>query len=317
VTNEWVRTQERGSIAVLRFLAFLSLRLGRTLSRAVLYCCVCYFFLFARRSISPSRRYLRLALGRPPTAADRFRQMLYFGTCVHDRIYFLRDQYARFEITMQGEALVRDQLASGDGAFLIGAHLGSFELMRCVGERQPGVRVAMAMYEANARKANAVLSAVTVSAKPDIISLGQVDAMLRIRERLDEGVFVGVLADRTFGEGMTQPVSLLGEPALLPTGPMRVAAILRRRVIFMVGLYRGCNRYHVVFAPVADFSQVPAGARDEAVSEAIDRYAALVEQCCRSDPYNWFNFFDVWQGGNADASAGADSNAGAGVGARP
>lgn len=308
MNNEWTRTRELGNIGVLRFLAFLSLRLGRTLSRAVLYCCVCYFFLFERRSMRASWRYLQLALGRRPTAADRFRQLLYFGTCIHDRLYFLRGQYARFEITTQGEALVRDQLASGNGAFLFGAHMGSFEPMRCVGERQPGLRVAMAMYEANARKANAVLSSIR-GARPDIISLGQVDAMLRIAERLDEGVFVGVLADRTFGEDASQRVSLLGKTALLPRGPMRVAAILRRRVIFMAGLYRGENRYHVIFAPVADFSQIPAGGRDKAVSEAIDRYAALVEQCCRSDPYNWFNFFDLWQDAGSDVTAGVDAHA--------
>jgi predicted LPLAT superfamily acyltransferase len=66
-------------------------------------------------------------------------------------------------------------------------------------------------------------------------------------------------------------------------------------VIFMVGLYRGANRYHVVFEPLADFSNISAGARAAAVRDAIDRYAALLDRYCRSDPYNWFNFFDFWQ----------------------
>ena len=46
----------------------------------------------------------------------------------------------------------------------------------------------------------------------------------------------------------------LGPSSSHTTGPMRAAAILRRSVIFMVGLYRGGNHYHVVFEPVADFS---------------------------------------------------------------
>jgi predicted LPLAT superfamily acyltransferase len=25
------------------------------------------------------------------------------------------------------------------------------------------------------------------------------------------------------------------------------------------------------------------------------RYAALIDRYCRSDPYNWFNFFDFWR----------------------
>jgi predicted LPLAT superfamily acyltransferase len=63
----------------------------------------------------------------------------------------------------------------------------------------------------------------------------------------------------------------------------------------MAGLYRGKNHYHVVFEPVADFSSTPAAPRHLAVRSAIDRYAALLDQYCRSDPYNWFNFHDFWR----------------------
>jgi predicted LPLAT superfamily acyltransferase len=77
---------------------------------------------------------------------------------------------------------------------------------------------------------------------------------------------------------------------------MRAAAILRCPVYFMAGMYRGKNNYHVEFEPVADFSSTPAGARGVAVSSAIDRYAAVLDEHCRTDPYNWFNFYDFWRG---------------------
>jgi predicted LPLAT superfamily acyltransferase len=76
---------------------------------------------------------------------------------------------------------------------------------------------------------------------------------------------------------------------------MRAAAILRCPVFFMAGLYRGKNRYHVVFKPVADFSATSVGSRSLAVRAAIERYAATLDHYCRSDPYNWFNFFDFWR----------------------
>jgi len=129
----------------------------------------------------------------------------------------------------------------------------------------------------------------------DIVSLGHIDAMLIIAQRLDQGAFVGVLADRTLGEEAAQAVTLLGQRAYLPTGPMRAAALLRCPVFFMAGLYRGKNKYHVVFERVADFSQTSVGSRALAVRVAIERYAALLDQYCRSDPYNWFNFFDFWR----------------------
>jgi predicted LPLAT superfamily acyltransferase len=110
-----------------------------------------------------------------------------------------------------------------------------------------------------------------------------------------------MLADRTIGEAPAQQVSFLGVPALFPSGPMRAAAALRRPVFFMAGLYRGANRYRVVFREIADFSHLPRAGREAQVQEAIRRYVALLEECCREDPYNWFNFYDFWH----EAAAGA------------
>jgi predicted LPLAT superfamily acyltransferase len=293
-TADWIGHRERGSHALLRIMAFLSLRLGRTLSRIPLYGIAMYFFLFAPTARRHSRRYLQLALGRLPRARDRFRQILSFATTIHDRVYLINGQFELFNITLTGEALVLAQSHSGRGALLMGAHMGSFEVMHCLGRRH-GLEIAMAMYEDNARKINATLAAINPHQLPDIVSLGRIDAMLHIAERLERGAFVGVLADRTLGREPVQAVTLLGERAYLPTGPMRAAAILRCPVYFMAGMYRGKNDYHVVFAPVADFTSTPAGARKAAVHAAIERYAAVLDEHCRADPYNWFNFYDFWR----------------------
>src|SRR5579859_917928 len=292
---QWIGNRERGSLALLRIMAFLSIRLGRRLSRIPLFGITAYFFLFAPCARRESRRYLCRALGREPRARDRFRQILYFATAIHDRVYLINERYETFRITIEGEALMREMSRRGTGAFLMGAHMGSFEVIGSVGRRNPGLHVSMAMYEDNARKFNSILAAINPDANPDVIPLGHLDAMLRIAERLDRGAFVGLLGDRTLGEEPVHAVTLLGERAYLPTGPMRAAAILRRSVIFMVGLYRGGNHYHVVFEPVADFSAISPKTRDDAVRAAVERYATLLEKYCRSDPYNWFNFFDFWQ----------------------
>jgi predicted LPLAT superfamily acyltransferase len=50
-----------------------------------------------------------------------------------------------------------------------------------------------------------------------------------------------------------------------------------------------------MFEPLADFSSTSAGARNVAIRSAIDRYAAALDERCRADPYNWFNFYDFWR----------------------
>ncbi len=290
----WVAHEERGSLKLLRAMAFLSLRFGRRLSRLVLYCIALYFFWFAPVARRSSRRYLTLALGRVPRAAERFRQILYFATTIHDRVYLLNGRFDLFEISVEGEEVIQGAVVERRGAMLLGAHMGSFEVVHSLGRRQGGPKIAMAMYEENARQISGVLKAINPKAEADIVGLGHVTAMLNIAERLDRGQFVGVLGDRTLGAERSLPVTLLGRPAQLPVGPLRAAAILRCPVYFMAGLYRGGNRYHIVFEQVADFSQVTPGERPQAIRAAIERYASLIEQRCVSDPFNWFNFFDLW-----------------------
>src|SRR3982074_1093840 len=84
---DWITHRERGSIALLRIMAFVSLHLGRTLSRIPLYGIAIYFFLFAPSARRHSRRYLRLALGRHPSARDPYMLILNLATTIHDRVF--------------------------------------------------------------------------------------------------------------------------------------------------------------------------------------------------------------------------------------
>ena len=292
--SEWASSPERGSMTLLRMMTFISLRLGRPVGRFILFFIALYFFLFAPTARRHSLTYLERVLSRPPTARDRFRQVSNFASIILDRLYLVNERYDLFNVSIEGEEVVREQLDNGSGAFLMGAHFGSFEVTSAIGRRQPGLRVAMAMYEENARKVTAMFKALNPANKSEVIALGQIEAMLLVRERLDEGVFVGILGDRSFGGEAGLRVDFLGHPALFPLGPMRAAAVLRRPVYFILGIYEGGNRYHAVFEKLADFSEIRSGERNAAVEAAIRRYAGLLERYCRSNPYNWFNFYPFW-----------------------
>ena len=290
--SEWARRSERGSLPLLRFMVWLSLTLGRAPTRGLLRLIAAYYLAFGGGARRASRDYLVRCLGRAPTLAEQYRLFFSFAATVHDRVYFLKDRFDLFAIEMHGDGLFDDT-----GAVLLGAHLGSFEAMRACGRTLAHRRVAVAMYEDNARKIHAVLTAIAPAAAQDIVALGRLDSMLELGERLDAGVLVGVLADRTFGDEAVLYVPFLGEPAPFPTGPMRMAAALRRRVFFMAGLYLGGNRYEIHFEPLADFTGLEGAERaerDRQVEDAVRAYAARLEQFVRRAPHNWFNFHDFW-----------------------
>jgi predicted LPLAT superfamily acyltransferase len=292
-------------MAMLRVMTWISLRLGRRLARIVLLGISLYYLLFAPAARRASSAYLGRALGRTPRLAELFRHFHSFASCTHDRVYLLNDGLDLFDIQVHGAAAFEEVLAAGRGAFLIGAHMGSFEAVRAVGRQRSGFRVAMVMYEENARKVNAALAAINPVAVQDIIPLGQLDSMLRVRAWLDEGMVLGMLGDRTLDEDCTLSVRFLGDMAPFPVGPMRLAAMLKRPVLFMTGLYLGGNRYAVHFEPLADFTAIEREERDSAIRQAVAAYAASLERHLRAEPFNWFNFFDFWRplAGNSRDSA--------------
>ena len=292
--QEWVRQPERGNLAMVRAMTILSLRCGRWLSRGLLYLVVVYFWLRPGPIASHIARFQRRALARRPTRRGLFLQIRTFATCTQDRVFLLNDRLTDFSVEITNEQLLVRMLERGDGCVLMGAHLGSFEILRAVGAQYPQVKVAMVMYPENAQKIGAALQAICPGHVPDIIPLGSIDAMLQVRARLEQGAFVGILGDRTLGDEAVISLNFLGSPARFPVGPWRAAALLRCPVVFFAGLYCGGNRYRIVLEQLADFTDTAAAARESAIHAAMLRYAGILEELCRSHPYNWFNFFDFW-----------------------
>jgi predicted LPLAT superfamily acyltransferase len=295
VRPDWMQKQERSHAFILRLMVWISLTFGRSIGRLVLHGIAAYFVLFSPQARRASQAYLTLALGREAGWRDGYRHVFSFASTIHDRVYLLNDRFDCFDIEVLGVHALEDALKQQRGVLLIGAHLGSFEVLRATGRDKSGLRVAMLMYEQNARKLNASLAAINPKAAQDIIALGRLESMFEVRDKLENGYVVGMLADRSLGGDATMDASFLGQCAAFPVGPWRMAAMLRRQVFFMAGLYLGGNRYRLHFEPLADFSLVDRAERETAISEAVHRYAECLTRHCRQMPYNWFNFFDFWQ----------------------
>ena len=291
----WANQRERSVVPLVRLMAWLSLTLGRRVSRILVYGIAAYFFVFARKARRASRAYLERALGRPVSARDGYRHVLSFASCIHDRVYWLRGKYRLFDIDIQGEEHVLSacQASGGQGVVFVGGHLGSFEALRMLGDTH-GLKIRMLMYPDNAQKINAVLAAINPGLQDSVIALGRAESMLTVRDCLQRGECVGALADRQLGQESGVAFDFLGRTATFPDGPFRMAAMLKTRVVFMAGLYLGGNRYRIEFFPVADFTQTQPAQRAQAIEAAQARYVRQLEAVCRQAPMNWFNFYDFW-----------------------
>ena len=286
--QEWTSRPERGNVLALRFIAWVALRLGRSPARALLYPICAYFLLFSVATRRASGDWLTRVLGRPPRLRERFQHYHVFASTILDRVFLLNDRFDLFDLDIQGADALREAQLAGRGCFLLGAHFGSFEVTRAAGRMHSGLEVSLLMYEANAQRMGAIMRLINPALGMKIIGLGEIDSMLQVRACLDAGEFVGMLADRRLDEAdsLTVTIPFLGAPARFPTGPFRLATLLRRPIVLMFGVYRGGNRYEVCFEPMA--------VGEGGVARLAAHYAKRLEHHARRAPYNWFNFHDFW-----------------------
>ncbi len=232
--------------------------------------------------------------------------MFLFASTIHNRIYLLNERFDLFDIRTHGVEHVEAALAEGHGAFLMGAHLGSFKVVRAIGRAQPHIRIAITMYEENARKINAILAAVNPAAQHDVIGLGKVDAMLKVRERLDSGSLVGMLADRTLHQAVRH--------AARAQFPRRGCGVFARPAAYGGGtqtsghLHDGAvSRRQSLRYPLRDVGGFLEHRPRRTRGGRRCGVVALLEKYCRAAPYNWFNYFDFWQASQAEQTARADA----------
>ena len=293
--SNWKTQSERGNMFVLRLITWIALHLGRRVTRCILVPVVAYFFISSPRARRASAKFLSRIPNQPHGVKAVFQHLYVFATVTLDRVYFLNGRLDLFNIEIKDENNVAlGTAASGAGLFLMGAHFGSFESVRSIARDYPSLKMVLLMYEENARNIKQLLHAINPNVEQDIISLGQARAMLQVKEKINEGALIGLLADRSLEAVGNTRVNFLGFEANFPTGPFRLAAMLQHPVYFMTGVFEGGNRYSVYLDPIADFS-IPIKNKDTAVDQAVLRYVELLEKHCKNAPYNWFNYFDFWQ----------------------
>jgi len=295
-TAAWAQQPERSNLFWMRLMQRIALGLGWHVAHALLHPITLFFMTTAaRRQREGARRYLTRALGRAPSWREQFRLYFAFASCMLDRVYLLTGRTEGYDIAIEGLDQLDARVKEGRGVVLLGAHFGNFDALRSIAGEDSPVEIRVLMHADNAANANAFYNALDPTRASAIIVLNRPESMLAAKECLDRGGMLGMLGDRAARDERMVPVPLLGAPAMLPAGPMQLAAVLGAPVVLCAGFWLGPRRYRLVFEPFADRIVLDRARREEALTEWLARYAQWVERSCRAYPYNWFNFFDVWQ----------------------
>ena len=293
----WRQVREVGSDWGMGFVARLALRLGRRPVHILLRLVALYYFLFHPAVRRRSRDFLQ-TVGAAAGWRAVYRNLLRFAECTLDRVFFLRGDVGALELRHHGHDHLDNLARHGRGAIVLGAHLGSFESLRCLGQASK-LPLHIVADVRNAGRMQKLLSRLVPSEKLRFIDAGGSAAELasEVRAAVDRGELVAILADRVSGP-RTVVVPFLGRQVHFPAGPFLVAAVLGCPVYLAFGLYFAPRRYELYCEPLADGIQLPRhlarAGRNAAMASVVASYAARLEHYCRLAPDNWFNFFDFF-----------------------
>lgn len=296
-SQNWTVGRERGSRFAIRLMIWLTEAFGSPLGRALLYPITLYFLLTCRRARRASRRYLARVLSSRPGTRDVFRHFLSFASVLYERWLIACGREDEFEICLKGVGYLRALVAAKRGALLLGAHFGNFDVLRLIAERECPVPVRMLMFPVELGPFSAALRQRNSQFLRNVIAIGTPESMLAAREAIARGEFVAMLADRSPDERRMLRVPFLGGFASFPIGPMKLAAILDAPVLLCFAIRTEPGRYEVRFEPFADRLFLRPASRATDLEERVAYFAQCLEAVCRTYPFNWFNFHDIWDDG--------------------
>lgn len=288
----WLEVGEVGSVLGIRIVLLLATAFGRWPVRALLRLITLYYALTHALARKASRDYLR-RIGKAPSFGAVYRHLFCFAQVAADRLFLVAGKHRAFKVVTNGHEHLLALQRQRRGALLIGAHLGSFEAMHASAERERLV-INVVGYFRNARMFNRVLEDLGSDVHARLLEPGSgIEFALKLRDCLDRGEFVAILADRTIDEKSVE-VDFLGDRARFPVGPFALAAALHCPVLLTFGLHHAPNRYELYCEPFAERVSLPRANREQALHDYVQRFANRLEHYCRLAPDNWFNFYDFW-----------------------
>lgn len=300
MSTEWKQRPEGGGRFALWLIRSIGRYGGRGVSRLLLYPITLYFLIRRGPERAASCEWLSRALGRPASLWDAAKHVHTFAATILDRIFLLGESperlVRRFDVTVRGLDELHLHLDQKRGLLLFGSHLGSFEVLRVLARQQQEYTIRVVLDKAHNQAVTELLDALNPEIAATVIDAGQdgPGLMLAIQQAVQEGALVALLIDRAHPGGQTIMAPFFGREAPFPTAPWQIAAALKAPVALGFGLYRGGNRYELIFEKFSDAVVIPRAERKTAIEALIRRYAARLEDVARTAPYNWFNFYDFW-----------------------
>ena len=259
---------------------------GLALAYFILHFVSLYFYLFLKDKRRDLDNFYQNYVGYSRTKSHRLirKNFRLLGQSIIDKIAFLIGAGDEIHYKDSGEHHLRKLVADKQGAFLISAHLGNWDI---AGNLLKGfdANVSVVMYQNEQESIKALLESQGSVPKFNIIGIGEgFSHLIEIYEAIKRGDLVCMHADRYLEGVKTVAVPFFGAPAKFPIGPFQMIEKLKAPYSFVFAVKE--SKYGYFFSatlPVFPTKKAPEIAED---------FVLLLEQKVQENPEQWFNYYN-------------------------
>lgn len=273
-----------------------------------------FFYIFSRRGRLESKNYQKqmkkFTGGKIPLKISPFKQILSFALCIMEKMEGWLGNYHYDDLVTHDDDLkfLQNQLELGNGALLIGSHLGNIELLRSLssfGENgiSRKISVTAIMELKSTEQFNRTLKEVNPNVDFQVIDPEKigVNTIVELQEQIEHGGLVVITGDRTSARARSRIIreKFLGKDADFPYGVFVLALLLKAPTYYVFGLRTKTAslrpKYHIfVEKSKVDFES-PRSKRDEKIHALCKEFVVKLEKYCVQFPYQWYNFYNFWK----------------------
>ena len=281
---------------------YLLIRLGgRKAAYALLYLvCACYvlFWPQVRRSCDPYLNH------RFPNSVgftrlwQQYKMVVSFGKMMVDRAIVGSLGADQINVSLQGREQLLNIRDQKRGMILLMSHVGCWQLaMSAMSALNEPIHMLMHGHASSFERQDYEQDNGEVKYESPyrvIDPRGYLGGAFEMLAVLKQGGILSIMGDRVpENEKNRVQVTFLGQQVALPMSAYHLASSTGAPLVVLTSRKCDENHYEMV---IADVIEVPEGLgrKPEAFTVYAQRYARTLENYCHNNPYQFFNFFDMW-----------------------
>lgn len=236
-------------------------------------------------------RNLRVVCGiRAPLGENRDVMATFadYASCLAESLGAEREDGASAHVEVAGGEQLRRVLSSGQGAVLVTAHVGPWDVAAHLLSRDLGADVAIVMEREQNAGAQELHDGVRARQGVTVLSIGETELdALPVLRHLRRGGLVAFQLDRVPPSARVLDAELFGREFRVPEGPFRLASIARVPVVPLFAYRKGYYRYGI---EIFEAIEPVAHAGREELGRIASRALRAMERFVRAHPTQWFDF---------------------------